>query len=308
MPSEIVACTLRALQCVEWEAVLSFGLGALAVSLGNTFAGRVSSLQGPKKRKRTEAGVLGEEILQALARLFGRLLVGSKCDVCDEPLRIRAVMPIFGPFSGCANKCRLPRRTLFRYTISELVGGAAAALAWPRLPQDDVSALAALVLVPFLLSFMLSLKEQLHDEVFRLGKQSKVGQAVKRIVNYYLTATFALVGVGFTVSLSPWMQVFGLVYLGWSGWLIGLWCIRANGGALEAAKEVSELPVRSFAVGLISGAAFGLIEGTIVLAGAGLLVWYQTRKPTSWVERYLEEWVLLVSFGLIVLIDIGVFP
>lgn len=289
--------------CVSVEdilwALLWVPLGALAVSLGNTAASRLGKADDPKSPSPNGTGFLGEEILQALSRLLRKLLSGSHCDKCGESLSTIAVVPLIGCWIGCPKCCGLPNPNRMRYFLTELIGGIATTIAWFNWDQCDTQALATILLVPFLLSFMLSLKELLYPPAFQSLNMAELKPAIERIVSYYLTSAFALLGLTFTISPPPRLQVIGLVLFGWIGWIIGLAYRKKCSSETDFVKRAPEIPTRCFAVGMISGATLGFSMGVVwVVLVTTLICCWQLRRPTRQYTRYLEETVLIVIFAV----------
>lgn len=279
--------------------ILWFVLGALLTSVGNTAASRIARPVGRRAVASQDDGSLGEEVIQALSRLVSSLLVGSRCDSCNEELRIKAIIPIIGVCWGCSKKkCSMPEGALVRYTALEVSGGVLMATSWLMF-NHSAQSIVATVLIIVLLSFMLSLKEHVYDS-WELVEELKVPEAsLKRIVNFFLTATFGLVGIGAAIPIDLSVQVAGLILFAWLGWLFGLRHLRANKQKYQADRRVTEYPVRCFAMGLLAGAWFGLMAGWVVT----LITWGVTtlskRKSHRNIERYLEEVVLMASLGLL---------
>lgn len=280
---------------------LWFVLGALVVSIGNTAASRLTEPDDIGASTDKDTALLGEEILQIPSRLVSKLLIGSKCESCGEPLQIPAVIPIIGIRHGC-KECAPPsqelRRALRRYSISESVGGLVSAFVWLMFAHDAQS-LIAIVLVPFLFSFAISLKEQMYRRLGRRKGEGDKDKYTERITNYYLAAIFALTGIGLAVPIAPAVQIPGLVLYGWVGWLVGLWYVGKSNSETDLGVRLTEYPVRCFAGGLIAGAWFGIAIGGLVVA----LLWIVGKAMRRWchfgVDRSLEERLFACSVAIV---------
>lgn len=281
----IVTVILTPLSFFLW-----FCLGALAVSIGNTAASRLTDPDDTSSTADKDTALLSEEILQMPSRLVSKLLVGSKCNQCREPLQIWAVIPIIGIRHGC-KECDPGsdlQRTLRRYSTSEAVGGVMSALVWLMFDHDAQS-LAAIILISFLCSFAVSLKEQIYSGLGRHTGEGDEDKYAERITNYYLAAAFALTGIGLAVPIAPAVQIPGVMLYGWVGWLVGLWYVAKSNSATNVGMRVTEYPVRCFAAGLIVGAWFGIaIGGSVVVLLWGFGKGMQ-KLAHARVDRWFEE-------------------
>lgn len=272
-----------------------FVAGAYLVSLGSTASyrvarlGRLSSLA--RSRSRSEPDQASATVVEGLTRPVNRLMMAMLekdfCDTCEQPLRLRATLPLIGLFWGCL-RCQ-SRRTVSddaKYFYSELAGGSAMALLWISAAVDMHDMFWG-VLTLFLVSFMVSVKNRLYGDE---QQEDPIGNLRAKIALRYtlLSVSAALVPIGWNMPIETNFQVLGTIMLGGIGLLVGVrFDSLATPGATESTQH--QLSLRCFSIGLVLGGWFGFALGAVVGVMVLMLVGYPFRKVRRSHWQCLEE-------------------